>query len=897
MANKIQKYICFLFIAFFVPVLFCCLSPEPDAGKTPFVAGQGTVRLVISDSRNAVSSRTLLPLEPEFSAYRLSFIPLNEQQSMADVKIPSESGTTIKNFNVEVGEWEIVVYGIIFFDGKDREAAKGSSIVTVAANENIEAVVTLYSMPPGEGNGIFAWSLTVPAGVEADTYSINLSPYGNEPDPGVNINGTINPGTGVNGQKSLASGYYLLKASVGTERQRVFYTDIVHILSYRETAFTRRVDPAEFVPVVILSGSVKVALLHNGPVPPSLFDIKEIWAYSSSGEKIAYTQVTGTQVIGAQVTAAWNMPIAMTNQERNVYFSVALSYQLNNNQFQFELISNETTRQIYQDDISAIDIDINQSLIVLDGNLTVKTTGNIPNDDWEITVYTAHEYENILFPTHMSIKTSLNGYWKIIIGAFDSPTEVYFSAAKTHEGKRYKRVDMNKISLLDSNETINLTADFTPPKHVWIKGNIPATEGGNSPMRPFNSKDNSRFFFTKTNLALNWFSYNFTLLADFTEGALVPDWNSTDEKLLKYNYSNVIKTSAGIDFNYNPDDGGIFWVNENNIASIILDFTNDEYLETGKPILKIEKYGAIYIEGGTFTMGSPGNSSDNKGVNGAPGEKGRYGTDGLNGYSSEIQHSVQLSPFYMMPTTVTQQMYERLMPAPAYKNTGGYNFKNAGYPVVNVSWFDAIEYANKLSVEDGLSPVYTITGTGSARTVTTDWTRSGWRLPTEAEWEYAARAGSVTPFAPIDGRDGKTLHTDMANYNGSVVDTNFGYNPEMGQYRGLIVASDSFKANAWGLYNMHGNVWEFCWDWFGSYPSVTQKDPRGPTTGTSNITTASGPNGVNYDQAREDSKNKRVIRGGSYYCTARYLRSAHRGIINPADNTYNDIGFRLVRNF
>jgi formylglycine-generating enzyme required for sulfatase activity len=244
----------------------------------------------------------------------------------------------------------------------------------------------------------------------------------------------------------------------------------------------------------------------------------------------------------------------------------------------------------------------------------------------------------------------------------------------------------------------------------------------------------------------------------------------------------------------------------------------------------------------------------------------------------------------MMNCEVTQKMYEALMPVPAYKNTNGLDFKNESYPVVNISWLNACKYANALSVQDGLSPVYTISGTA----VTADWNTNGWRLPTEAEWEYAARAGGTTPFAVLGNfGNGSTLNTDMANYNGSAVDTNFGYNPVVGLNRQQIIAVRTFEPNAFGLYDMHGNAWEYCWDWYADYDTSKTDNPHGYENALDGWGNNKG-NG-NDGQIATDDKETRIIRGGSYYCSPRYLRSAHRGTLKPDDASNNDIGFRLVR--
>ena len=136
------------------------------------------------------------------------------------------------------------------------------------------------------------------------------------------------------------------------------------------------------------------------------------------------------------------------------------------------------------------------------------------------------------------------------------------------------------------------------------------------------------------------------------------------------------------------------------------------------------------------------------------------------------------------------------------------------------------------------------------------------RLPTEAEWEYACRAGTQTVF-----HDGDSLDATMANFDG-----NYPYGSgRKGEYRDETVAVGSFKPNAWGLHDMHGNVWEWCADWYGEYPAGLAVDPSGPPSG-------------------ED----RVLRGGSWGNLARYCRSAYRDGYDPGDRG-GFLGFRLAR--
>jgi formylglycine-generating enzyme required for sulfatase activity len=232
--------------------------------------------------------------------------------------------------------------------------------------------------------------------------------------------------------------------------------------------------------------------------------------------------------------------------------------------------------------------------------------------------------------------------------------------------------------------------------------------------------------------------------------------------------------------------------------------------------------GMVFIQSGTFMMGSH--------------------TTETNRDSDETQHSVTISKgFYMGKYEVTQKEWVEVMGTnPSY-------WKGDNLPVEGVSWNDAIDYCNKRSVKEGLTPAYTVSGS------TVAWNKSatGYRLPSEAEWEYACRAGTITAY-----NTGLSITTSQANCNYNI---------------GKTTTVGSYAANAWGLYDMHGNVWELCWDWYGSYSSGVQTDPTGAVSGAN-----------------------RVLRGGSWYDFASDLRSANRGNNTPSIS-YNYRGFRLVR--
>jgi len=272
----------------------------------------------------------------------------------------------------------------------------------------------------------------------------------------------------------------------------------------------------------------------------------------------------------------------------------------------------------------------------------------------------------------------------------------------------------------------------------------------------------------------------------------------------------------------------------------------------------------VSIQAGTFLMGSPESE-----------------TEALGGWydNERPQRQVTLSKFLMGKYLVTQAQYEEVMGInPSYfkdSNLPAGLTTGDKLPVETVSWYDAIEFCNALSELDGLTSYYVINKTQEDPNntnqydtvkwlVTTNESANGYRLPTEAQWEYACRAGTTTAF-----NWGTNLITsDQANYSASEVDP---FNTTAGVYSYSTSEVGRYAPNAWGLYDMHGNLYEWCWDWYDEYPDMAQTDPWGAVSG-----------------------DYRVLRGGCWGDYGRYLRSAFRCYNNPNDGG-NFVGVRVVR--
>ncbi len=259
--------------------------------------------------------------------------------------------------------------------------------------------------------------------------------------------------------------------------------------------------------------------------------------------------------------------------------------------------------------------------------------------------------------------------------------------------------------------------------------------------------------------------------------------------------------------------------------------------ESSGTTVPVEDDDMVLISGGTFTMGSPENEAERD--------------------TDEVQHEVTVSDFYIARTELTQEEYQAVMGNNPSENQGG------NLPVENITWYDAIEYCNALSEAEGLTPCYTVTDS----TVVWDRSADGYRLPTEAEWEYAARANTETPF-----HFGDYVYDENANcYNA------YGYNNNasgswVNGYISHTVDVTDYEPNAYGLYNIHGNAAEWVWDWYGAYNIQETEDPTGPEPG-----------------------NYKIARGGGWNDFPKHIRSAYRSAY-PADAPLYSIGMRLVRN-
>lgn len=257
-------------------------------------------------------------------------------------------------------------------------------------------------------------------------------------------------------------------------------------------------------------------------------------------------------------------------------------------------------------------------------------------------------------------------------------------------------------------------------------------------------------------------------------------------------------------------------------------------------VIKDVEYPFRWCPAGTFLMGCPPQEQNQiveKFIDEFPDAEVRKSHTKM--MEGEVRHEVTLSKgFWMLETAVTQDMWESVT------GNSPSQFKGNKLPVETLSWEDCQRYIEKLNAL-GVAP-------------------KGYQfsLPTESQWEYACRAGTATPF-----HFGSILNGDKANCNGE--DFPFGTSTK-GTYLKKAVNVGSYPANAWGLYDMHGNVWEWCSDWHEDYPNGSITDPAGATSGTF-----------------------RVCRGGSWDDDPRHCRSAGRGYAPPSAQS-NNLGLRLA---
>ena len=248
--------------------------------------------------------------------------------------------------------------------------------------------------------------------------------------------------------------------------------------------------------------------------------------------------------------------------------------------------------------------------------------------------------------------------------------------------------------------------------------------------------------------------------------------------------------------------------------------------------------------------------------------------------TDEAQHKVRITrPFFIGVTEVTQEQYRKVMDtSPSwFSKTGGGKAAVDGldtseFPVEMVTWFDAIEFCNRLSKLDGYEPYYKLAEVkkdGDAITSATVTLRggNGYRLPTEAEWEFACRAGWGRPYNFGGYNGGKQANMkpapDAGGYGG----------PPSWKAVGRTTKVKSYPASGWNMYDVHGNVGEWCWDWYGSdyYANSPRDNPTGPNTGTT-----------------------RVTRGGSWMVAEGSCRSASRLSLAPGERK-DYAGFRVAR--
>jgi len=412
-----------------------------------------------------------------------------------------------------------------------------------------------------------------------------------------------------------------------------------------------------------------------------------------------------------------------------------------------------------------------------------------------------------------------------------------------------------EISLLGTNGGVIADGDTSPS----------VTDGTD-----FGTTDVATGLVTRTFAITNSGDATLTISGMTTSGTHAADFSvlSYPSTVSPGNWSNLV-------IQFNPASNGLrtatIIVNNNDVDESAYDFTVQG---TGTSAPSSTPPNMALITAGNFVMGNATNVFP-----------------ASEGFNSELpQHTVNVSAFYMDIYEVTKALWDEVK---AYNGGNGYSYSNTGFgkatnhPVHTVNWFDVVKWCNARSERDGLTPVY-YSDAGLTTLYKTNeiapfanWAANGYRLPTEAEWEKAARGGASNTRFPWTDYTNK-ISWAKANYYGESNLYSYDLNGGSGAYHPSFTNTTSpytspvgyFAPNGFGLCDMAGNVMEWCWDWYQStyYESSPTSDPSGPA----------GP------------LSSRVLRGGCWNFEANYARVASRLAPNPEDELYN-IGFRCAR--
>jgi len=908
-----RKYGLLLGIVIIGVMLFtaCDNIEEPAEIKAPVKNGYGRISIILSEGETEWSARTVLP-STVFSKCTYTF---SKNGAAGTEKSPGADGS----FILEAGSYTVSVQAYVGNAAPYTLAAAGvSAQFNVGSGNNTAVKVPLTAVTEGE-KGKFNYTVTYPAGADAE---ITLQKW-----PGMdNIALTPVNTTSENGKTQtleLDTGSYLLTVLVSKSGLYAGLVEAVHIYPVITTEYSKSFADSD--------------LLDKIPPTTNDYTITGTGTFTYDGSEKRASITRKANAPNGAVTVFYNgeESVPVNAGTYTVTFDVA---EADNCIAATGLPAGVIT--IEKTTPTAADFNISGLTQEYDGNpKTVSITPKV-NTQGAVTVYYPNQNQNrtVIIDMYDSDDDGWNGNGALRINVngsnITSNVKVQSTAANnTPNGQRSKNTYTFNVKIGDVVQ-LYWVAGISQEENsfiVYYADTLPSpafTESNN------NNWDGSNALVYKLRNTMNNISNN-TLLGAFTVNALATiapinpgTYTITFDVAATTNFNAIsgllagtltISKATGAKVNV-PTVNGSPTSSSITVNAVSLQTATGQSIEYAISTMSNESPSKwqsdttftglvsgimyyIYARSASNTNYNKGTASTSTRIATAaaivlptiemvqiPGGSFEMGNDNYN--NERPVHKVTLSSFYMGKYEVTQEQWEAIMGNnPSRFNDSPEDGEVQGKrPVEQVSWYDTLVFCNKLSMKEGLSPAYRISGStdpafwvtlydnyqsiGNAETwdaVEIVAGSNGYRLPTEAQWEYAARGGNGSP--------GNYTYSGSNN-----IDTVAWYGANYGNYGGN---SDQMThevgkkiPNGLGLYDMSGNVWELCWDWYNNYSSEKQTDPMGAAAG-----------------------HGRVLRGGSWNNGASYARSSVRSYVEPYDWINSDfpstgssyVGFRLIR--